>query len=154
MEYLVENEKLELKYQQGKGAWTYHIQIPNTKDIVGKWGTIKVSGFIDDYKIESKNLLSIKGQDKLISINGNIRKTINKDAGDFVTVTLYLLTPQTKITENDIFETLQDANVLTVFNGLESDEKKKIISKIIAQKIEETQTNMLIQLINRLSKKG
>ncbi|MCU0429794.1 MAG: DUF1905 domain-containing protein [Cytophagaceae bacterium] len=154
MEYLVENEKLELKYQPGKGAWTYNIQIPNTKDIVGKWGTIKVSGFIDDYKIESKNLLSIKGQDKLISINGDIRKSINKDAGDFVIVTLYLLTPQTKITENDILETLQDANVLSVFNGLESDEKKEIISKITAQKIEETQTNMLIQLINRLSKKG
>ena len=150
----MENEKLELKYQPGKGAWTYNIQIPNTKDIVGKWGTIKVSGFIDDYKIESKNLLSIKGQDKLISINRDIRKSINKNAGDFVIVTLYLLTPQTKITENDILETLQDANVLSVFNGLESDEKKEIISKIIAQKIEETQTNMLIQLINRLSKKG
>ena len=53
MEYLVKDEILELKYQPGKGAWTYHIQIPNTKHIVGKWGSMKVSGTIDNYKIET-----------------------------------------------------------------------------------------------------
>ncbi len=51
MRYLVKDEKLVLKYAPGKGAWTYHIQIPNTKHIVGKWGSLKVSGTIDDYKI-------------------------------------------------------------------------------------------------------
>ena len=94
MEYLVKEEKLELKYQPGKGAWTYHIQIPNTKHIVGKWGTMKVSGTIDNYKIESVNLAKLGGEDKLISINSKIRKAINKNGGDTVTVTLYLLTSQ------------------------------------------------------------
>lgn len=42
MNYLIKEEKLELKYVPGKGAWTYHIIIPNTKDIKGKWGEIKV----------------------------------------------------------------------------------------------------------------
>lgn len=41
MNYLIKDEKLELKYAPGKGAWTYHIQIPNTKHIVGKWGRSK-----------------------------------------------------------------------------------------------------------------
>lgn len=91
MSYLVKDEKLELKYESGKGAWTYHIQIPNTKHIVGKWGDLKVSGFIDDYKLEAKNLFTITGQDKLISINQEIRNAINKTGGDTVTVTLYLL---------------------------------------------------------------
>ena len=74
MEYIVKDKKLELKYEPGKGAWTYHIQIPNTKHIIGKWGTLKVSGTIDNYNIERINLFTITGQDKLISINNNIRK--------------------------------------------------------------------------------
>lgn len=40
MDYLVKDEKLELKYEPGKGAWTYHLQIPNTKHIIGKWGSL------------------------------------------------------------------------------------------------------------------
>ena len=47
MDYLVKDQKLELKYEPGKGAWTYHIQIPNTKHLVCRWGFSKVSGFID-----------------------------------------------------------------------------------------------------------
>ena len=91
MDYLIKDEKLKLIYESGKGAWTYHIQIPNTKHILGKWGSLKVSGTIDDYKIESINLFTITGQDKLISINDKIRKAINKTRGDTVMVTLFLL---------------------------------------------------------------
>ncbi|HOO94306.1 MAG TPA: DUF1905 domain-containing protein [Proteiniphilum sp.] len=92
MEYLVKDEQLELRYEPGRGAWTYHIQIPNTKQIIGKWGSLKVSGTIDNYKIDRINLFTITGQDKLISVNEKIRKEINKSGGDRVTVTLYLLT--------------------------------------------------------------
>jgi len=152
MECLVKEEKLEIKYQFGKGAWTYYIQVPNTKDVVGRWGTLKVSGFIDDYKIESKNLLSISGQDKLISINEKIRKSIKKSSGDIVLVTLYLIMSRSKITKKDIFEAFQDADVLTVFDKLEDTKKAEIISKVISQKTEEKQTMILVQLINQLSK--
>lgn len=91
MDYIIKDEKLELIHQPGKGAWTYHLRIPNSKDIDGKWGDIKVSGCIDDFKIEARNLAPIKGDDKIISINGEIRKAINKEGGDIVTVSLYLL---------------------------------------------------------------
>lgn len=57
MEYLTKDEKLELKYQSGKGAWTYHLRIPNSKNISGKWGDIKVSGYIDNYEIVARNPL-------------------------------------------------------------------------------------------------
>ena len=102
MEYLVKDEMLELKYEHGKGAWTYHIQIPNTKHIVGKWGSMKVAGTIDNYKIESINLAKLGDEDKLISINEKIRKAINKSGGDKVRVTLYLLTSKEKIAEKEI----------------------------------------------------
>ena len=152
MEYLVKDEILELKYERGKGAWTYHIQIPNTKHIVGKWGSMKVAGTIDNYKIESINLFTITGQDKLISINEKIRKAINKSGGDTVSVTLYLLSPKQQITEKQVLETFQESGVLKPFKKLSSSERTEIIRKITSLKSEDKQIKMILEIIERLSK--
>src|SRR5690606_22289122 len=139
MEYLVKDEILELKYEQGKGAWTYHIQIPNTKHIVGKWGSMKVAGTIDNYQIESINLAKLGDEDKLISINARIRKAINKSGGDTVTVTLYLLTSKEQITEKEVLETFNNSGVLKAFNQLTKAGQDEIIGKITTQKSEDKQ---------------
>ncbi len=152
MEYLVKNEKLELKYVPNKGAWTYHIEIPNTKHIVGKWGFLKASGTIDDYKLEDKNLFTITGQNKLISINDKIRKAINKTGGDIVTVTLYLSAPKEQITEKQIFETFKESNVLKKFQKLSADEKSEILTPILSQKSEDKQIKAIVMQIDKLSK--
>ena len=152
MDYLVKDHKLELKYEPNKGAWTYHIQIPNTKHIIGKWGSLKVSGFIDDYKIESINLFTISGQDKLISVNHKIRNEIKKSGGDTVNVTLYLLTSKEQITEKEIIETFKDAEVLKVFEKLSEDEKNNIIEQIISIKSEENQVKTILKFVDQLSK--
>lgn len=151
MNYLVKDEKLELKYVPNKGAWTYHIQIPNTKHIVGKWGFMKVSGFIDSYKIENKNLFTITGQDKLMSINEEIRKAINKTGGDIVTVTLQLNLLKEQITEKQILETFKKSNVLKKFQLLTVDKRNEILKYIISQKSEEKQIKALVKHINALS---
>ena len=152
MEYLVKDEILELKYEHGKGAWTYHIQIPNTKHIVGKWGSMKVAGTIDNYKIESINLAKLGNQDKLISINDKIRKAINKSGGDKVTVTLYLLTSKEQITEKEILETFKDAGVLKTFKKLTNEEQMEIIGKIASTKSEEKQIKVILKFIDQFSK--
>ena len=152
MEYLVKDEILELKYQPGKGAWTYHIQIPNTKHIVGKWGSMKVSGTIDNYKIESINLAKLGDEDKLISINNKIRKAINKSGGDKVTVTLYLLTTKEQITEKEILETFKEEGVLKTFKKLTDEEQKEIIRKIASTKSEDKQIKVILKFIDQLSK--
>ena len=66
--------------------------------------------------------------------NQNIRKAINKNAGDFVIVTLYLAIPQIKITEKEIYDILQDADVLNASNKIKDEYKKEIISKLISLK--------------------
>jgi hypothetical protein len=152
MECLVKEKKLELKYQPGKGAWTYHIQIPNTKHIVGKWGSMKVAGTIDNYKIESINLAKLGDQDKLISINSEIRKAINKSGGDTVTVTLYLLTSNEQINEKEVLETFKDSEVLKAFEQLSKDERNEIIGKITSLKSEDKQMKMILKYIDQLSK--
>lgn len=154
MNYIAKDEELELKYEPGKGAWTYHIQIPNTKHIVGKWGSLKVSGTIDEYKIESINLFTITGQDKLISVNEKIRNAINKSGGDTVNVTLHLLTKMEQITEKEILETFNYSGVLKAFEILSEEEKSKIIAKIISIKSEDKQTKTILKLIDQLNRKN
>ena len=90
MKKLIRNQTLTLYYKRGFGAWTYHLRIPNTADIEGKWGYMKVSGTIDGYTIQNINLAPRKNEDKIISINSKIRKAIGKSANDKVVVTLYL----------------------------------------------------------------
>ena len=152
MEYLVKNKKLELKYAPNKGAWTYHIEIPNTKHIVGKWGFLKASGTIDNYKLEDKNLFTITGQDKLISINDKIRKAINKTGGDFVTVTLYLSAQKEQITEKQILETFKESDVLKKFQKLTADEKSEILAHIFSQNTEDKKIEAIVKHIDILSK--
>lgn len=152
MDYIIKDEKLELKYQSGKGAWTYHLRIPNSKDIEGKWGDIKVSGFIDNFKIKDRNLAPIKGEDKMLSINGEIRKAINKKGGDFVIVTLYLMPNKQKITESQILETFEDSNVLKAFKNLNDVEKNEIFRSIISQTNEEKQIKTIVKHIDKLTK--
>jgi hypothetical protein len=151
MDYLIKDGQLELKYEPGKGAWTYHIEIPNTQHIIGKWGFLKVSGSIDGYKIEAKNLFTIKGKEKLLSINQTIREAINKSGGDMVTVTLYLLTSNERITEAQILETFKDSGVLKKFQKLTNEAQTEILTQIIAQKTEEKQIKTIIEHIDKLS---
>ena len=87
---IIENQELELHYKKGFGAWTYHLRIPGTANIKGKWGHLKVSGTIDDYEIKNINLAPRKEGDHIISINKKIRESIGKSGGDMVIVTLYL----------------------------------------------------------------
>ena len=152
MKYLVKDKKLELKYQPGRGAWTYHIQVPNTKQILGKWGFMKVGGTIDNYKIESINLAKLGDEDKLISINREIRDTINKTGGDTVTVTLYLLTQKEQTTKKEILDTFKESGVLKLFKKLTEDEQGEIIEKITSQKSDEKKVKTILKYIEYLGK--
>lgn len=154
MNYLVKDEQLELKYEPGKGAWTYHVQIPNTKHIVGKWGSLKASGTIDNYPIEKINLFTISGQDKLISINEKIRKAINKTGGDKVKITLYLLTSNEQITEDEILDTFCQLGILEVFESLTEAKKKRIMEEIKSQNSDEKQIKTMLKFINEFDERN
>ena len=127
MNFIVENEKLEIQYIPGNGAWTYQLIIPNTKNIKGKWGDLKVSGKIDNFEIKNKNLGPMKNSDKKMALNSEIRNSIGKGAGDFVNVTLFLENQnEEKTNENEmIFECFKDAEVLSIFNKLKIDEQNE-----------------------------
>lgn len=152
MPYLIKDELLELKYVPGKGAWTYHIQIPNSKHIKGRWGFLKVSGTIDGYKLESKNLFTITGQDKLLAVNSTIRKSIKKSGGDMVLVTLQLIDNKEKISPKKILDSFKEAGVLKAFEKLEKEGKAKILDEIMCQKTDESQVKAIIKQIDKLGR--
>ena len=87
---IADHQKLELIYKKGFGAWTYHLRIPGTAGIEGRWGFMKVSGTIDGYEIKDLNLAPRKDGDKILSVNKKIRDAIGKSDGDTVTADLYL----------------------------------------------------------------
>jgi hypothetical protein len=151
MDYIAKDKKLELIYAPGKGSWTYYIQIPNTKDIKGKWGHIKVSGYIDNYKLENRNLALVKGEDKILSINETIRKAINKTGGDKVYVTLYLLNKREEITKKQILETFEESGVLKQFISFSDIEQNDILQDIISEKTEEKQIKKIVRYIDNLN---
>jgi Domain of unknown function (DUF1905) len=154
MQYIIKEQALELIYQPGKGAWTYHLRIPNSKNIEGKWGDIKVSGSIDNYKLEKRNLAPTSGEDKILSINGEIRKAINKKGGEKVIVTLYLEKSKPTLSEQDILDTFQESDVLSTFNKLNKAVKQEMLTTITTQKNEEKQIKLLIDCIDKLTKQN
>lgn len=115
MNYIIKDEKLLIQHIPGNGAWTYQLIIPNTKNIKGKWGDLKVSGKRDNYIIENKNLGPVKNSDKKMALNSDIRNSLKKGAGESVVVTLYLEN-QNKIKDNSmVLECFKEAEAFAVF---------------------------------------
>ena len=152
MNFIVENETLEIQYIPGNGAWTYQLIIPNTKNIKGKWGDLKVSGKIDNFEIKNKNLGPMKNAEKKMALNSEIRNSIGKGAGDFVNVTLFLENQnEEKTNENEmIFECFKDAEVLSIFNKLKIDEQNEIILSINSTATENQKVEKIVKFIAKL----
>ena len=154
MKKIVDKQKLELIYKSGNGAWTYHLVIPNTADIDGTWGSLKVSGLIDDYELKEMNLAPRKNEDKMISINEEIRKATGKTGGDKVTVTLYLHTHDRIDKNSEILKCFEDANILQSYKSLSKDEQEEIINDITSKKTEAKQIEQINHHINQLLNKN
>lgn len=153
MNYIIKNKKLRLQYIPGNGAWTYQLIIPNTKDIKGKWGELKVSGTIDDYKIKNKNLGPVKNSDKKLSVNSEIRNAINKKGGDTVTVSLYLENQIDQNNTSEIIECFRDTHVLTNFENLSKSKQENILKEINALATKNQKTEKIVDIIEKLENK-
>lgn len=151
MKELLKNRKLILQHVPGKGAWTYHLVIPDTKDLRGRWGFMKVSGTIDNYEVKNLNLAPVTGKDKRISVNGKIREAIGKGGGDEVTVTMYKTTDNRLTKENEVEDCFKDADVYKKFRSLDDDHQEKILKDILTQSDGESQEKKLLSHIKKLS---
>ena len=147
MNYIVQDQELVIQHWPGKGAWTYHLVIPNSRDIPGTWGHIKVSGTIDDYAFEGRNLAPRTNQDKMLSVNAAIRQHLGKQAGDTVRVTMYREAAPALSTEADIRACLDDAGVLPQFSARTVAEQQALLREVLAQLDEVGQEKKILALI-------
>ncbi|MCR5890757.1 MULTISPECIES: DUF1905 domain-containing protein [Hymenobacter] len=150
MSYIVRDQELVLQHWPGKGAWTYHLIIPNSRDIPGTWGHIKVSGTIDDYTVESRNLAPRKNQDKMLSVNAAIRQHLGKQAGDTVRVTLYREPNPVLVREAAVLACLDDAGVLTSFNARNAKDRRALLHEVFSQPDATRQEKKILALIAML----
>lgn len=97
-------------------------------------------------------MFKIGDQDRMISVSGKIRKAINKTAGDKVKVTLFWYDKSTQITQKDILETLEEAQVLDKFQELENEEQQAFLQSVLQEKNQDKQTQNIIQMIENLGK--
>ena len=151
MDYIVHDQELVLEHHPGKGAWTYRLVIPHSQAIPGTWGHIKVSGTIDDYPIQSRNLAPTTGGLKILSVNAAIRRHTGKQAGDTVRVTLSLDANSRLLTAADVLSCLEDADVLQPFNALPTERRQALLQEILGQPDEARQERKLLACLRSLS---
>ena len=151
MKYIVKDQELVIQYWPGKGAWTYHLVIPNSRDIPGTWGHIKVSGTLDDYAFHSGNLVPRKNKDKLLSLNAAIRRHLDKQAGDTVRVSMYRETASMLSEEADVLACLEDAGVIMPFHTCSTEIQRAILHDVLSQPDEASQEKKPLATISTLS---
>ncbi|RYE19719.1 MAG: DUF1905 domain-containing protein [Sphingobacteriales bacterium] len=144
------NNKYQLERFDGKGGWTF-VRIPElTKDKTRPFGWRKVKGRIDDYPIKKLSLMPMADGEMMLPVRAEIRKHINKRAGDWVQITLYPDTDVLEVPEELQLCLADEPRALNFFNQLTESEQKFYIDWIYNAKRAETRISRLTQTISRL----
>ncbi|GAA4830807.1 YdeI/OmpD-associated family protein [Algivirga pacifica] len=147
------NKEYLLKKFPGKGGWTY-AEIPEiSQDKSNPFGWVRVRGFIDDYELKQYKLMPM-GEGKLfLPVKAAIRKNIKKEAGDIVSIQLFLDETPFLLPE-EIKECLlnEPPSIYETFLSFTEGEQKAYIDWIYDAKMEDTKVSRIVEMINRLEK--
>jgi hypothetical protein len=145
------NEKVLLEKYEGKGGWTYARVTKTLANSKKAFGWKKLKGTIDGYEVEC-TLMPMKKEQWFLPVKAEIRKAINKQAGDYVQVVLYAEVQELHTPEEFLLCLEDDPGALKNYNAFPDEEKGKYIDWIFATTDEETQVQRMADAIDKLSK--
>jgi hypothetical protein len=146
------NKKFKLERYPGKGGWTF-ARIPEiVPDKSQPFGWVKVRGAIEGYEIRKCSLMPMKGGKLFLPVKAEIRKKINKQAGDFVHVILYPDKEPLEIPNEMMICLKDDPQALKFFKSLSESEQKFYVQWVYSAKREETKIDRLAKTVERLSR--
>ncbi len=152
MEQPIVNDEFLLQKFSGKGGWTY-AEIPQVlQDKDKAFGWVKVKGTIDGHAFSNFHLAPMKGGKLFMAVKAEIRKKINKEAGDYVKIVLYKDHTTFKIPE-EFIDCLQfEEGAYEKFMQLRQSCQKEYINWIYSAKKEETIANRINKTIEMVMK--
>ena len=141
-----------LKKFPGKGGWTY-AEIPEiAQNPNNPFGWVKVRGQIDSYPLEQYKLMPMGNGRLFLPVKAEIRKKINKKAGDWVQVSLEV-DNSTYTVPDEIIEclALESDDLVIKFENLPDGEKKAFCDWIYSAKTAETRAQRIIKMIEAVT---
>lgn len=136
----------------GKGGWTY-AQIPEILPSKhAHFGCVRVRETIDSYEISNYNLMPMGNGKLFLPIKAEIRKKINKRAGDYVRVTLFADNLPTEIPEELKLCLSDEPKALESFSTYTNGDQKAFLDWIYSAKTEETKIDRIARSIDKIVK--
>lgn len=149
-EKLVDKEYL-LEKLPGKYGWTYTI-IPEIRPAPNApFNWVKVRGTIDRYQIKDYRLMPSGKGVLFLAVNAEIRKKIQKQAGDYVHIVLYPDNEPIEIPKEFLLCLQDDIVALQFFNSLIESEQYKYIRWIYSAKGEQTKVDRIAKTVTKLA---
>ena len=139
------NKKYILQKYPGKGGWTY-AKIPEIlQNKNNPFGWVKVKGSIDGFELKNYKLMPMGNGKLFLPVKAQIRKKINKEAGDFVHVILFADDSLYEI-PYEILECFQNEpnEISEAFFNFSEGEQKAYIDWIYEAKTIETKTQRIV----------
>jgi hypothetical protein len=144
------NKKYLLHKYPGKGGWIYALIADVAKNKRGKYGSIRVKGFIDDFEIKQYTLMPWKDKGMFLPVKAEIRKKIGKTEGEYVHIKLYKDDSLLEIPDELILCLLEEPEAHRFFMSLSQGEQRLYIVWIFSAKRLETRSNRIVKSIERL----
>ena len=145
---LVDKNYLLQKFE-GKGGWTY-AEIPEIPMPKTSFGMLKVKGKIDNHEFSNVRLLPLGNGHLFLAVKSQLRKKINKQAGDTVHIILYEDNIPTKITEELILCMSYEEGILEKFETYSDGERKAFMDWIYSAKTEQTKVDRIAKTITMI----
>lgn len=141
----------KLRKFEGKGGWTY-AELPGVPmDRTNPFGWVRVSGKIDDFRLEKYKLMPLGNGHLFLPVKSAIRKKIKKEAGDLVDIHLFLDERPEGIPEELIacFEN-EPYTVKERFDTMPDKIRNKYLDRIFDARTDEEKTEEILKLLQIL----